>query len=74
MTYERLVAPSLRVCEQELVEVRLSQAQGGDDQLDDLMRASGARMRQWMATKARNADGLRPSMAMAPASAIEATV
>lgn len=72
--YARLVSPTLRESERELVETRVSAAAHGNDVLDDLIDASTARMREWLVAKARNADGLRPSLAMAAASAIETAV
>ena len=56
------------------VERRLSSRTRGDDPLDDLVGASGERVREWLHRRAAVADGTRPGVARASAQTVAGLV
>jgi hypothetical protein len=68
--YRALVGKEPSADERDLVGSRLSGAVANDD-TDDLLARSSAGFRSWVVRKALNADGLRPSLPLASARALE---
>ena len=69
--YLALVGQAPTAEERELVESRLH-APAAADPTDDLLQLAAPGFKRWVVEKARNADGLEPSLPLASARAIEA--
>ena len=72
--YGEMLTRPLGTEEQELVEQRLDQRGCCEDRLDDLLARSSSGARAWMEVKARNADGLRPALALVAPTAVERAI
>lgn len=68
--FEALVATPLSEEERQIVEARLD-GTADEDPTDDLLAMSPVSFQRWAAEKARNADGLRPSLPMAAKGSIK---
>ena len=67
--FKALIGSPLSIEEEQLVEARL-RGVITEDPTDDLLKMSSATFHQWAAMKARNADGLKPSLPLAAISAV----